>query len=73
MKTLKKIISLLMIILIFMTIISSFVSAATLDNSTSLEQDPTGRHGQLIHKEINSVIDSGLLKSPTILDINYRL
>ena len=73
MKTLNKIIFSLMIILAFMTIISNFVSAATLDNSTSLEQNSTDKQGQLIQKELNSVIDSGLLPSPTILDINCRL
>ena len=73
MKTLHKIISSLMIILAFMTIISTFVSAATLDNSTSLEQDSTNKKGQLIQKEITSFIDSVSLTSPTILDINCRL
>ena len=73
MKILNKTIFLLMIILEFMIIISTFVSAATLDNSTSLEQDSTDTQVKLIQKEINSVIDSGLLTSPTILDINCRL
>ena len=73
MKTLNKIFSSLMIILAFMTTFATFVSAATLDNSTSLEQDSTNKQGQLIQKEINSVIDSVLLTSPTILDINCRL
>ena len=73
MKILNKIISLLMIILVFMITISTFVSAATLDNSTSLEQNSTDKQLKLIPKELNSVIDSGLLTLPTILDTNCRL
>ena len=73
MKILNKIISSLMIILVFMITISTFVSAATLDNSTSLEQNFTDKQLKLIPKELNSVIDSSLLTFPTILDTNYRL
>ena len=73
MKILNKIISSLMIILVFIITISTLVSAATLDNSTSLEQDSTDTQLKLIPKELNSVIDSSLLTFPTILDTNYRL
>ena len=61
MKTLKKIISLLMIILIFMTIISSFVSAATLlDVNIRLEYGSKGEQVKLLQTELNSVINAGL-------------
>ena len=73
MKILNKIISLLMIILVFMITISTFVSAATLDNSTSLEQNSTKTPIKLIENEINPVIDYSLIKFPTILDINCLL
>lgn len=41
-----------MIILVFIITISTLVSATTLDNSTSLEQDSTDTQLKLIPKEI---------------------
>ena len=61
MKTLNKFIFLLMIIFAFITIFSTFVSAATLlDVNVLLEYGSKGEQVKLLQTELNSVMNAGL-------------